>query len=222
MQMDLNVSDAKIKELIENATHIAVVPSKVYGTNAFCAAVGLYHMLLDKQKEVYFIHVGKVPEIANDLIKGEDITSNVSQRELLVNIDYSNTPAAKVHYSTENDVLHLIVSPVPKDYDKDARVTSKITGFDFDLILTVGVQEMEDLGQTYRELEKEFNSSKVVNLDNTNKNQKFGIINVVDTSADTLSLLVLKKTSEWGLVLNTKAAKALLTGMTYKDAKIDS
>lgn len=205
-----------IKTTIESAKHIAIVPSKVAGANSFAAAVGLYYMLLQKEKFVSFIYTGKGPDVCDGLIKPEEITSNIAQRELLVNIDYSNTPASKVSYSTENDVLSLKISPVPRDFDRN-RVSTKLTGFDFDLVIFVGVQEMEDLGQTYRELEKEFGNATVINIDNTNRNQKFGVINVIDPSVDSISLVIYKKATEWGLIPDLKSAKALLVGMTYRN-----
>jgi len=209
-----------VSELIENAHSIAVVPSKVACANAFSAAVGLYFMLLDKGKKVKLIHTGKIPDECTTLISKDEIDSSISQRELEVSIDYSNTPAAKVRYSTDHDVLHLIVAPVPKDFEL-SRVKSRILGFEFDLVFVIGAQIMEDLGQTYDELRREFSGAKIVNLDNTSRNRQYGNINIVDTNADSLSSLVFKQASEWKLVPNTKAAKALLVGMTYKESRVD-
>ncbi|HSX39514.1 MAG TPA: hypothetical protein VLI92_02900 [Candidatus Saccharimonadales bacterium] len=215
------VDNNNVADLIENAHSIAVVPSKVAGANAFSAAVGLYYMLLDKQKHVIFIHTGKIPDECEGLITREEIDSTVSQRDLEVLIDYSNTPAAKVSYSTENEVLHLVVSPVSKNFDL-SRVKAKISGFEFDLIFIVGAQVIEDLGQTYTELRTEFANAKIVNLDNTSKNQKYGNINIIDVDADSLSSLIFKKAAEWRLLPGKKTAKSLLVGMTYKEARVDS
>ncbi|HLC93843.1 MAG TPA: hypothetical protein VJG85_02395 [Patescibacteria group bacterium] len=211
----------KIMELIEDSRTIAIVPSKVAGADAFSAAAGLYAMLLDKGKDVSFIYTGKVPEMVESLVKKEEITSNIFTRELIVSIDYSNTPAAKVHYSTDNDILTLKLSPVPKDFDKN-RVKSTIRGMEFNVIFTIGVQELGDLGQTFKELEEEFRVAKVINIDNTDRNQKYGLVNIIDNTADNLSLVVFKNCVDWGLLPDTKAARALLTGMTYREVKVDS
>ena len=210
----------RVKELVGESQRIAVIPSKVSGADAFSSAVGLYYMLREMGKEVLFIHAGKVPEITEGLIKKEDITSDVFQRELRVSIDYSNTPAAQVHYSTEEDVLVLKLSPIPKDFDR-SRVRTNITGFNVDLVITLGVQQLQDLGQVYRELEDELRSARIINIDNTDRNRRFGIVNLVDPTSDNLSLVVFKNAPAWGMVPSTKAAKALLTGMTYKDVKVD-
>lgn len=219
-QGKLTDQSVSISNLIENASHIAVIPSKVYGANSFSAAVGLYYMLLDKEKEVYFVHTGKIPEPCVNLIPAGDITQTVSQRELLVSVNYANTPASKFHWFTENDTLNVLLSPIPKDFDQNARVSSKILGFDFDLIFTVGAQDIEDLGHIYKALEKDLHQAKVVNIDNTNKNQKYGVVNVIDANSNSLSELIFKQAPSWNLIPSQKAAKALLVGMTYREPKI--
>jgi nanoRNase/pAp phosphatase (c-di-AMP/oligoRNAs hydrolase) len=139
----------------------------------------------------------------------------------MVTIDYSQTPAAKVHYSTEGDVLTLKVSPVNKEFDL-SRVRAQLAGYDFDVVITVGVLEAHDLGQTYDELQNEIRNSKVINIDNTDSNLKYGYVNVIDPTSDSLSMVVYKNAFLWGLTPNTKAAKALLTGMTYKDLRVEN
>ncbi|EKD99543.1 MAG: hypothetical protein ACD_22C00234G0002 [uncultured bacterium] len=210
----------KIKELIEGAKHIAIIPSKVAGVNAFCAGVGLYHMLIEKEKAVSFIYPGKTPDGCVDLIKKEEITSNVSERELYITIDYSNTPAANVHYSTDNDILTLKLSPVEKDFDL-SKVKATLGGFDFDVVITIGILDFDDFGHVYNSLNSEIRMAKILNIDHTSKNAKFGNLNVVDTSSDTLSLIVYKNAMEWGLSHNVKSAKALLSGITYNEQKVD-
>jgi nanoRNase/pAp phosphatase (c-di-AMP/oligoRNAs hydrolase) len=212
-----NVS-RKVIELIEKAQKIAVVPSKVSGPDAFCAGVGLYHMLKEKEKNVFLIYTGKIPEGFEDLIKEEEITSDIFERNLAVSIDYSQTPAAKVHYSTENDVLSLKIGPVDKNFRLD-RVRSEIKGFEFDLVFTIGASELEDFGQVYHELESEFQRAKIVNIDNTNYNSRFGSVSILDTLSDSLSLLVLQESVLWGLKVGKKAGKALLAGITHREPK---
>jgi nanoRNase/pAp phosphatase (c-di-AMP/oligoRNAs hydrolase) len=210
-----NKKENKTLNLISTAKTVAIVPSKVAGADSFSAAVGLYYMLLEKEKDVYFIYQGKVPEETKNLVDKDRISSNVAQREVIITVDYSGTSAGQAHYSTEGDVLEIRLGPVPKDFDID-RIRTKLTGFDFDLIIVLGAQEVGDLGSTYTKLKEEFAEAKVINIDNTKRNKRFGDVNVVDATASTLSVLVFTKAAEWGLIPTEKAAQALLTGMTYR------
>lgn len=205
---------SQIIDLISGAKSIAIIPSKVAGVDAFAAALGLFHMLKEENKNVTIIYPGAKPEAFGDL-KGVDITTNVSERELLVAVDYAGTNASKVNYSTENNVLYLTISPINKDFDL-SKVKSSIRGFNFDTIIAIGAQVPEDFGQTYTELREDFVKSDVLNIDNTDRNQRFGTINVIDSNQNSLSLLVLNKTLAWDLKVNEKAAEALLKGITSR------
>lgn len=215
MQID-KYDTAQVVNLIQKAKKIAVIPSKIAGADAFCAAAGLFHLLQDKGKEVIFVHQGKVPEVCGGLIDAREIAKNVNQRELLVLINYEGTPASKASYSVEDGTLQIRIRPVPKDFRK-SNVMAKITGFDFDLVFVVGAQEIEDLGQTYEELEDELKGAEVVNIDNTALNKRFGVVNIIDPSEETLSLLLFKQATGWGYNPNKRAAKAFLIGIALRD-----
>jgi nanoRNase/pAp phosphatase (c-di-AMP/oligoRNAs hydrolase) len=209
---------AEIENLIEGAKHIAIVPSKISSTDAFSAAVGLYYMLLDKDKQLSFIYPGKLPELFQDfkLMDPSQIKSDTSSRSLMVSIDYSETPAASVRYSNDDNVLHLEISPISREFDLN-RVKASVAGFDFDLVITIGAQSVDDLGYIYKNLEKEFKSAKIINIDNSSMNGKFGSINLVDTTKDNLSLLMFDLAAGLGMAPDVKAAKSLLIGMTYRE-----
>lgn len=218
MEID-NFTKEQMRKLIKEAENIAVIPSKISGADAFTAGVGLYYMLKDLEKPVSLIYSGKFPDEAKDIIPKDEVFSEVSHRELVIEVDYAGTNADKVHYKTENNVLQFRLGPVPKDFDR-SKITSQIKSFDFDLIFVLGVQHLRDLGGIYEQMKEEFDSAKVVNIDNTKRNTRFGIMNVIEPEVDTLSLLIFNKAGDWNLSPTTKAAKALLTGMTYRTERL--
>ncbi len=216
---DKKIQGLELQNLINNAHRVAVVPSKFTGVDSFCAALGLYHLLLQKGKHTSFIYSGNIPKVLEnfDLISPEEMEANTGDRSLVVSIDYSDTPAANVQYSNEDNVLELIVSPVTKDFDISERLKAKVTGFKFDLVITVGLQALTDLGSVYENLREELSQTRLVNLDNTGSNTGFGYVNIVDTSKDNLSQLVFDLAVTLGISPNIKSAKALLIGMTYRE-----
>jgi nanoRNase/pAp phosphatase (c-di-AMP/oligoRNAs hydrolase) len=62
-------------------------------------------------------------------------------------------------------------------------------------------------------LEEEFRTTPIINIDNTERNQRFGKINLVDSLEPSLSLMILNNSTEFGTKATTQAAKALLTGI---------
>lgn len=199
--------------LIENANNIAIIPSKINGKDAFCASCGIYKSLKVLDKNIHFIHTHKVPEGCENLMDNNELISDLFERELHVSIDYSQTSAARVHYSTENYILYLKVKPISKDFDLN-NVKAKLTGFNFDLIITVGATALEDLGQVYTELQESFSLTNIINIDNTSLNSKFGKINIVDASKDSICVLAMQKLIQYNYPITNNVAKCFLTGIS--------
>jgi len=204
-----------MEQLIQSSNNIAVIPSQVGGVDAFAAGLGLYLALKDKDKKTSFIYPNGVSEGFGDLISDKELI-NPTLRNLVVKIDYSKTSAERVNYSTQNDILTLRISPVDSTFNLDD-VKAGLEGMGFDLIFIVGSQTKEDLGTTYFALEEEFRTAKVVNIDNTAINTKFGDINIVDTRMENLSQLVMNFMVKTGFILSQGPAKALLRGISLRD-----
>jgi len=204
----------QILRLIEEAGNIAILPSKTAGIDSFSSAVGLYYMLKEEGKNVSIIYQGAIPEDFGN-VDDVEISNSSSSRELLVSVDYSGTSASKVNYSTENDVLHFSISPIDRDFDL-SRVKSEIKGFDYDLIITLGAPSRNDLGKLLEDVGGGFGGVDILNIDNSERNQRFGNINVVDPSFDSISLLVLNHALKWNLVVSSRAAEALLKGISRR------
>ncbi|AHB39970.1 MAG: hypothetical protein ACD_25C00066G0002 [uncultured bacterium] len=205
--------DTKTKEMLISARKVAIVPSVVDGADSFAAAVGLYRMLSSKGKEASILYPGTVPAGLEGITEGINISTSMGNRSLVVSIDYSGTTASKVNYTTENDVLSFYLTPIDHDFDL-SKVKTEITGPDYDLYVTIGVQSPEDTGALRDHLQAEILKSKVLNIDNNSLNTRFGTLYLVDASMKSLSLLVLNKAPKWDLVIDQRSAKALTTGIS--------
>ena len=213
MENIVNKTD-KIKQTIREAKDIVIMPSKVAGIDSFAAGVGLYRALKKQGKNVTLVYPGLAPEEFGS-VEGLEIISNTGKRDLLVSVDYSGTEASKVNYSTTDDVLHFSIGPVDKDFDL-SRVKAEVRGLNFDLIITIGVQYPEDLGRSFADITGEFRKVEVINIDNTEKNQRFGDINIVNPSVESLSLLTLNTLASCELNIDSEAAEALLKGVSKR------
>lgn len=206
---------SSMEQLIQSSDNIAVIPSQVAGYDGFAAALGLFFTLKEKDKKVVLVYPEGAPKGFEDLISDSELIIDPSLRELVVEIDYSNSPAHKVNYSTSNDVLTLKIGPVNSGFNLD-KVKAGLQGAGYDLIFVIGAQVREDLGISYSYLEEEFRSATIINLDNTEKNTLFGDVNIIDPLMDNLSQLVLNFLSKSGFFITQKPAKALLRGISHR------
>ncbi|KKS39580.1 MAG: hypothetical protein UW33_C0019G0002 [candidate division WWE3 bacterium GW2011_GWF1_44_14] len=205
--------DAKIKEMLSTARKVGIVPSVVDGADSFAAAVGLYRMLSGAGKDAAILYPATIPTGLEGITEGINISTSMGSRSLVVSIDYSGTTASKVNYTTENDILSFYLTPVDRGFDL-SKVKAEITGPDFDLYITVGVQSPEDTGSLRDQLQAEMTKSKVLNIDNNSLNTRFGSAYLVDASMESLSLLILNKAPKWELIIDQRSAKALTMGIS--------
>lgn len=213
--MHRNEKNKLITELLQQAESIAILPSKIGGVDTFCAGVGLFHILKKAEKKVQLIYTGRIPEGCENIIKAEDITANAKHRDLVVAIDYSGTDVEKVQYNTEGSTFYLRLGPVPRDFDMN-KVRSVIEGHKNDVYIIIGAHTPEDLGATYTEMEKEIVTGKIINLDNTDRNTRYGHFNIVDPLKDSMSLLMLHSILDWEFAVTTEAAQAFLIGISHR------
>lgn len=210
----------QLKELINNAVRIAVVPARTAGIDGYAAGAGIFYILKDLDKSVSLIYPGEVPEKAMNLVAEDQLVKEIEKRELVVSVDYSGTPAAKVSYDNSTPgLLYLRFSPVDKNFDVQKNVRAGIGGQDFDVMVTIGAPVLRDLGRAYNELDLELSKAKIINIDNTDMNHRYGRVNIVDAKKDSLSLLVLNTLTNAGYTISSRGAKALLTGIASKELK---
>lgn len=200
----------KAKNLIKQSKTIAVIPSDNFSIDSFSAAVGIYNLLLNEEKQAQFVYSQEIPKEVEDLISKNELTPSARSRELLVSIDYSGTDAASAHYSTDADVLEVRISPIPKDFPKVGKVRAKLVGFEADTIIFIG-NSTKSFEDDYGHVE-DVNIIRISNVEIDDKKEEE--ILLVDNTCDMLSQQVFKIASKWGFVPTKKVTAALLKGIS--------
>jgi len=216
MQIDLQTNE-QLMNVLRSAENIAIIPAKSAGVDAFCAGLAMHLMLKGLDKNSKILYAGDVPESCKELVKEGDLITSFSQRQLTVAINYSGEHDAKAWYEPDGETLKVKLAPVSKDFDPALKVRAKLeTGFEFDTAIILGANELEDLGYVYTEIQHDLSASTVINLSTSGKNNRFGSINVIDSTSDSVSQLVIRKAPLWELNITTQVAQALLLGITQK------
>lgn len=214
MQIDLQTNE-QLVNVLHSAENVAIIPAAGSGVDAFCAAVAVHLMLKGLEKESKIFYAEPTPESCKELIKESDVITAFSQRQLTVSIDYKGQQNAKAWYEPDGEMLKVKLAPVSRDFDPAVKVKSQLdTGFSFDTAIVIGADELENLGAMYQDIRPELTKSTIINISNSGKNTRFGSINVIDPTSDSLSQLVLKKAPLWEFNISTQAAQALLLGIT--------
>ena len=113
----------------------------------------------------------------------------VNLRRFIVSLDIKNAKISQIKYSLDEDKINFIISPASGWFSAED-ISSRADEFKHDLIITVGVSDLELLGEVYDKNIEFFYKTTIINIDNTAANEDFGQINFVDLNSVTNSEVV--------------------------------
>lgn len=211
--MQIKQDREHINTLIDSAKNIAVISGR-HGTDGVGAAIAMAEYISEKfNKKAEVIYPFDKSEFNQELLMIRNVSDSFGSTVLKMTLDYSGTDISTVDYSKEGDSkLVLEIKPVNRDFDMK-RISYDFKGSSFDLIITVGVEKLDNLGQIYSANKEVFDSAAIINIDNSVNNENYGKINIVNTAAANLSTLILAKFAEWEYTATKQTAKSLLIGL---------
>lgn len=167
------------------------------------AATGLYLSLINQQKIVTLAATAtaeKLAEVGGDLVGVAQITDEIANQELWVHFPFREGQVDKVTYDIdqENQRFWLMVKPAAGQRPLDAKeVEFSYGGVRADMIFTIGVAELERLGELYTAYEQVYRDSTLVSIGNFAPS--FGQIKLEAQGGQALSEVVVEllQTAAW-------------------------
>lgn len=213
--MKVSTDDQTALKAIRDAKEIGIIASSSADTDAVPAALSLYHLFKTFGKKVIPIVPGKIPKSARSLPASTEIADDFGPKTLVVTLDTGKNPIEKVTYKTVGDKFKLIIHPQNRSFEVE-NIHYDYQGLLPDLLITLGVAHLSDLGELYEKNQKEFSSVTIINNDIDPQNEYYGQINLVDPTKSSLSELVFNQLLAWQLVPSPEAAQCLLAGLSSK------
>ncbi len=134
-------------------------------------------------------------------------------RRFIVSLNISQAKVSQIKYAIDNNQLNFIISPTT-GWFKPEDVSARAGEFKYDLIITLGLSDLEFLGRTYDDNIEFFYKTTIINIDHHPANEEFGQINFIDLNAVASSeiLFYLLKNYKSDLI-DEDIATCLLTGI---------
>ncbi len=106
-----------------------------------------------------------------------------SIRRMTISLDVSRAPLGTLKYKVlKNKKLEILLTPSSGSYSKN-EVSIDDTKSSFGLVITIGAPDMMSLGRCYLRERDFFDSTPIINIDHKPENERFGSVNVIDTTA---------------------------------------
>ena len=175
LQQELN----QLKLILDKAQSIAIVVSENATFDQLAAALGMYLGLLKLGKSASVLASSK-PKLGDNLVGIEKIKTSLDGANLVISFPYNEGSIEKVSYTEELGRLNIVIEPTDKQLKfskEDVRFNSG--GNNVDVVFTVGVSKLEDIGGLYASQPTLFSSAIIINIGNGQEVSSYGKVNIV-------------------------------------------
>lgn len=203
----------KAKNSIENARNIGILTKINASDDAIGATLALFFALKNNNKKVFF-PANQLPDKINNLLK------NKEQKRFRISF---KEDVSEVYYEKNENGIDLYLTPKNGEAD-DQNFSYKIisgiesltadSSLNYDLLLTVGIEEFQDVETLCNDNLDQLYGCTVVNIDTDLNNQNYGEINLIEDSqslSQKISCFLKAMGKEY---MNKDVANFLLYGLT--------
>lgn len=213
--MTMLTQEQQIFEQIKKANTILVTFSRASGGDAVAAGLATYLFLkkLGKKVEIVMEDDHKEKSLSFLPAKNEIKHQLDNLRKFIISLDIRHTKVGQIQYKVEAETLDFIVSPLDGFFTKED-ITSKSSGFKYDLIFVLSTRDLESLGQIYDHDTEFFYQTTIINIDHQAANESFGQINVIDLNTVSTTEILFNLFSNYDRsLIDEDIATCLLAGM---------
>lgn len=224
-----NTTDIQnILKNIGKSRRIAIVLPSQVSADALCAGLALQAAIVEQPDSpvsvMIFSSSLEVPSLPF-LRRNPEVHPALSAgSQLAIKISNKHAEPGELRYEKSSDGLTVYITPKadgekPTATFSEKDVTVLPSASNFDLVVMVGASNFEQLGKIYTENTKLFFETPSVNLDINPSNEYFGTMNFVNTTASSLSEVMMDIVEELPKGLeNNRAATTLLAGIISQTA----
>lgn len=211
-----------IKSLLESAKSIIVVLPPDPGKDLVAAGISLHLALKEAGKSS---QIGCGSDVHTDShIEGiSEISDTIGSRNLIISFDYKEDDLDKVDYDVREDgKFYLLIKPKTGAPVPDiGGVKYSYSGANADLVITLGINSLEELGKIYADEKAFLDNVDIISLNNTLRPAAF-TSNVFHKNISSSSELVASLLEMMKLQINSSIAQNLLTNIYESTTNLTS
>lgn len=203
-----------LRPLLDSAHHITILLPKQAGFDLVSASLGLKISLESSGKQTRVVCPDPITVEFNRLVGVDEIVNSIGSRNLIISFPGQTQYVDKVSYNLEKGDLQLVISPKFDSPELDHNQLKFISGVQrTDLIITMGVLKLTDLGPVFDQIKDQLSNTTVVSLSHTASPDKFSTHEIHDYETSSLSELTTHVIEILSLNLEQDAASNLLAGI---------
>jgi nanoRNase/pAp phosphatase (c-di-AMP/oligoRNAs hydrolase) len=209
----LSIQD-QIKNQIESAESVLILTKNKPSSDAMATSWGLFHLLKGLGKNPTLLESNSQTEKIKFLPQPDQIEREIKGARDFV-LSFSTTRNKIIDFRTENKIDTFDIYITPEKETIDPRDFSFIPAkFKYDLVIVLGCQNLDSLGEIREKNSDLFFEVPIINIDNSNANENFAQINLVDMTASSIAeVLTGLSESKWEKQVTSEIAQCFLAGL---------
>ena len=168
----------QFEQLVASSQHILVLFNSKDAGDALSSALALKNILEKQRKQIDIVSadffVPKNLKFIPDIDSVKPALSHL--QKFIIKVDVSKNQIDTISYDVKDNTLSIYLTPKTGLITKHDLRTAQST-FKYDLIITLGVADLESLGEIYYNNTDLFYRAPIVNIDCQANNEHFGHIN---------------------------------------------
>ena len=183
-------SKKQIIELIKKSENILIALGPRANGDALGSSLAFYLFLKKQGKSTDIISASSPLEKFNFLPSYDKISQNLkANREYIISVDIPQDKLDQLYYKHKDEQLKIYLKP--KNIELSQKNISFQPGnFKYDLIIVLGMYDLEMLGSLYEKTAELFFETPIINIDNHPSNEYFGKVNLVEITASAVSQIL--------------------------------
>lgn len=198
-----------------NSKNILVIAGLRDIEDTYPASIAITKALRKNNKNVTLFSTGKVPPQFSFLDIEHDLQNIINaSRDAIISIDISQKPVKKISYDRSNSHLDIHVTPEVGINIDEQDIHISLAKFNYDSIVVIGVEDLTALENEFERNASLFYETPIINIDKNSSNERYGEVNIVDSTLSSCSEIAAILLKKWDENLITKeVATSLLAGL---------
>ncbi|MBI3981097.1 hypothetical protein HY345_03805 [Candidatus Microgenomates bacterium] len=215
MLADFKQEVSLLNTKITSAQHLLILLPDDLNPDIAAAGISLYLSLRKIGKQVIIACPSKLTVEFSDLIGVDEVKNEIGGKNFVISLNYKEGAIEKVSYNIENDRFNLVIKPREgANWEIDEKnVAFHKQGIVADLIITIKCANLGKLGKFYKDEQKIYSETEIINIDNDINNENYGTINLVSPLSLSVSEFICLLMQDLGLPFDNESATNLLTGI---------
>ena len=174
-------------ELIKKSQLILITFKQEWNGDTISSALALSYFLKRMGKKVDIVSQDFKPWTSLGFLPLSEVKDQLGNlQKFIISINTEHTQVGEFYYDKGDGRLNIYITPKEGQINPSDLSTS-VSGYKYDLIITLNTPDLESLGQSYQKHADFFYATPKVNIDHSNKNEHFGNINLVNIAAASTS-----------------------------------